>query len=73
MSEKLTEVNTFMLETFQTHNIEDTTENRITFLEGLWDSWNEQSEDDLPIKQALDKMLYMLAVHSELVRLRFLS
>ncbi len=46
------------------HDIEDTIENRITFLTGLQDAWKEDPE------VSFEKTLYMIALSGEIFNLK---
>ncbi len=52
-----------VLPEMKAHDIEDTVDNRITFLTGLYDVWKEDSD------RSVEKTLYMLALTEELSRL----
>lgn len=46
------------------NEIPDTTENRIIFLQGLYDGWKEDPES------SLEKVLYQVALHGEITLLK---
>ncbi len=60
---RIEEIYEFMLPEMKKNNIEDTTENRLLFLQGLQDAWNEDPE------ASLEKVFYKLAVQSEIALL----
>lgn len=68
MNAKVEEINTFMLAQFTEQGFEDTTDNRIAFLEGLRDAWREDVPE--PDEDLLGKALYMMALSGEIARLK---
>lgn len=61
---KIEEINARMLEEFKAHDIEDTMENRYSFLQGLQEAWNEDPDT------SIEKSLYQIALSVELTILR---
>lgn len=61
---KIEEIYEFVLPEMESLKIEDTTENRISFLMGLSDAWKEDTD------RCIEKTLYQLALIGELNRLR---
>lgn len=61
---KIDEIYEFVLPEMESLKIEDTTENRISFLMGLSDAWKEDTD------RCLEKTLYQLALTSEINCLR---
>jgi hypothetical protein len=66
---RIEEINNAMLSEFKTHQIEDTIENRIVFLTGLQDGWNEDT-DVLDFDQQAEKSLYQMALSAEIFGLQ---
>lgn len=61
---RIEEIYAEVLPTMKEHEIEDTTENRVVFLQGLYDAWKEDEET------SLEKTFYMLTLHSEIMLLK---
>lgn len=61
---RIEEIYAEVLPMMKEHEIEDTTENRVAFLQGLYDAWKEDEETNL------EKTFYMLSLHSEIMLLR---
>ena len=61
---KIEEINVKMLEEFKVQDIEDTSENRYYFLQGLQEAWNEDPET------STEKSLYQIALSIELTLLK---
>jgi hypothetical protein len=68
MHDRLEEINREMLREFKKHGVEDTTQNRISFLTGLKDGWMEEPVED---EYRLEKTMYELTIVIEIARLRF--
>lgn len=62
----MNEINSEMLKTFREEGIEDTPTNRLSFLMGLVDAWEEDTSSN-PLKK-----LYVWRVKSEIHRLRLI-
>jgi hypothetical protein len=60
---RIEEIYEFALPEMKENNIDDTPQNRVEFLQGLYDSWEE--DEDV----SLEKTFYMLALQVELFRL----
>ena len=60
---RIEEIYKFVLQEMKDNNIDDTPQNRVEFLQGLHDSWEEDEEVNL------EKSFYMLAVQTEIFRL----
>ena len=60
---RIEEIYKFVLQEMKDNNIDDTPQNRVEFLQGLYDSWEEDEEVNL------EKTFYMLAVQTEIFRL----
>ena len=61
MSERRDEIEAFMLQTFADMGWEDTPGTRLAFLKGLKAGW-EEDDEYLPTDQAIEKVLYMIAL-----------
>jgi hypothetical protein len=61
---RVDEINDFMLDAFKEENIEDTTENRLAFLEAVQEAWREDDGD------SLEKSLYQVALSGEIMILK---
>jgi hypothetical protein len=61
---RIEEIYEFVLPEMKANDIEDTTFNRMLFLEGLRDGWKEDSET------SLEKSLYMIAINGEIFILK---
>lgn len=70
MADRIDTVNEFMFATFIAEGIQDTTDNRIAFLQGLLKAWAEDPCE--PGEDRLGKLLYQIRVASEIMRLRCL-
>lgn len=64
MQEPIDVVYAGVLPEMKKNNIEDTTENRLAFLQGLLDAWEEDPE------RSVEKSIFMLAVQSEIQLLK---
>lgn len=53
---RIDEITQKMMEEFEIHKIEDTPENRISFLTGVRDAWREDTSS------SLEKTLYMFTI-----------
>lgn len=62
---RMEEIYEKVLPEMASQGIEDTTENRILFLTGLYDGWKEDTSDN-----CLEKTLYLVALHSEITILK---
>ena len=60
---KIEEIYDFVLPVMAKNNIEDTSEHRIWFLEGLRDSWREDTDT------SIEKSMYIFAITAEIWRL----
>jgi len=60
---RIEEIYKFVLQEMKDNNIDDTPQNRVEFLQGLYDSWEEDEEVNL------EKTFYMLALQTEIFRL----
>ena len=60
---RIEEIYKFVLQEMKDNNIDDTPQNRVEFLQGLHDSWEEDEEVNL------EKTFYMLALQTEIFRL----
>jgi hypothetical protein len=60
---RIEEIYEFALQEMKDNNIDDTPQNRVEFLKGLYDSWEE--DEDV----SLEKTFYMLALQTEIFRL----
>lgn len=67
---KVAEINKFMLDEFKANGFKDTTDNRISFLQGLRDGWIEDGSGGLNSEQAFERSLYLLAITGEISRLQ---
>lgn len=61
---RMEEIYETVLPEMAANDIEDTTENRIAFLTGLYDGWKEDPET------SLEKTFYMMALNSEIMSLK---
>ncbi len=61
---RIEEIYESVLPEMMDHDIEDTVDNRITFLTGLYDAWKEDSD------RSVEKTLYMTALNSEIFCLK---
>jgi hypothetical protein len=61
---RIEEIYAAVLPEMEANGIEDTTENRIVFLQGLYDGWKEDEDT------SIEKTFYMLALHSEIFGLK---
>lgn len=62
---RIEEIYAFVLPELASNQIEDTTANRLSALQGLMDGWKELQED-ISIEQSIEKSLYMLALSTEI-------
>lgn len=67
MTEKVDAIYAAVLPEMAAHDIEDTPENRASFLEGLRDGWVEDHSDD-----SVEKSMWVLAASMEILRLRMI-
>jgi hypothetical protein len=61
---RIEEIYEFVLGEMKDHDIEDTTENRIAFLQGMYEAWEEDSDI------SIEKTFYQMALHSEITMLK---
>jgi hypothetical protein len=64
MTHRTDEINEAMLAEMKLQGIEDTTQHRIWFLEGLRDGWKEDEDS------SIEKRMYQMALEAELFRLK---
>lgn len=67
-NELIEDINELMLETFAEDDISDTPENRLDFLQGLRNIWDELPAEDEEEKSA--KALYKMALLTEIINQR---
>jgi len=61
---RIEEIYEFVLPEMASNGIEDTTENRLAFLEGLRDGWKEDPD------KSIEKTFYQLALNGEIFGLQ---
>lgn len=64
MKTRMEEIYEAVLPEMAAHDIEDTTSNRIEFLTGLYDGWNEEPN------KSIEQILYMIALSAEITFLK---
>lgn len=67
MTTRIDTIYEFVLPEMAANNIPDTTKNRIAFMQGLFDAWEEDTDT------SLEKILFMLALNGEIVNLQLTS
>lgn len=63
---KIEEILEAVLQEMEDNNIDNTIENRLSMLEGVRNSWREDSDT------SLEKALYMIALQTEITKLRII-